>query len=101
MALPYNMGAVTFLDQAHRFASGVGPSLHPACGMPRPECRYCERTLSDQVGGDPDVVRAHPGGAQCRLCLRVTAGDPLSFKTEEQKQEEEAKAKKDDESRAK
>ena len=57
--------------------------------------------MSDQVGGDPEAVRAHPGGAQCRLCLRVIAGDPLSFKTEEQRQEEEAKIKKDDESRAK
>ncbi len=41
--------------------------------------------FSDQEGGCPDCVRGHPTGAQCLLCMRKIARDPLQYGSAEQK----------------
>ena len=59
-------------------------------------CKWCNELFFD-CGGLKTTTRRHEGGAQCSVCIRVVAADPLRFKTKALQAAEEAELKADGE----
>ena len=53
--------------------------------MPANCCKWCKRMFAELDGGDVRCVRRCPTGAQCCLCVRHIARDPIRFDSDEAK----------------